>query len=62
MKEEIVIDQNVVAFQSQNALQIINLQVLKSVDLNVFLVGIQDRIIIIYKALIHNLEIDALSQ
>ena len=62
MKEEIVMDQNVVAFQSQNAQQIINLQVLKSVDLNVFLVGIQDRIIIIYKALIHNLEIDALSQ
>ena len=62
MKEEIVIDQNVVAFQSQNALQIINLQVLKSVDLNVFLVGIQDRIIIIYKALIHNLETDGLSQ
>ena len=62
MKEEIVIDQNVVAFQSQNAQQIINLQVLKSVDLNVFLVGIQDRIIIIYKALIHNLETDALSQ
>ena len=62
MKEEIVIDQNVVAFQSQNALQIINLQVLKSVDLNVFLIGIQDRIIIIYKALIHNLETDGLSQ
>ena len=62
MKEEIVIDQNVVAFQSQNALRIINLQVLKSVDPNVFLVGIQDRIIFIYKALIHNLEIDALSQ
>ena len=62
MKEEIVIDQNVVAFQSQNAQQIINLQVLKSVDPNVFLVGIQDRIIIIYKALIHNLETDGLSQ
>ena len=48
MKEETVIDQNVVAFQAQNVLQVINLQVNKSVDLNVFLIGIQDRIIIIY--------------
>ena len=48
VKEEIVIDQNVVAFQVQNVLQVINLQVNKSVDLNVFLIGRQDRIIIIY--------------
>ena len=58
MKEEFVIDQNVVAFQAQNVLQVINLQVNKSVDLNVFLIGIQDRIIIIYSALIHNQGMD----
>ena len=60
---EVDVDRNACEFQCQNVKQIANHQTHKSVDLNVLLIGIQDRIllIIIRCVLIHNLEIDLLT-